>query len=205
MPTCRDSSRGVFGWSGSGGDVRFSLGAGADVRAFDALQFRMAVNPGYRANSGVAYQDLSLELVDGGGRSATVTADDVGNEALRFPSGVRRFTGHVLLQQQRFPLEMFDGLDLADVEEIVIRFDRTTAGVIDVADLVFSAGVRASDGRLPSRLDAISADRAGSFGVRCGQEYPERRTAAVTVLHPCPSTVQLGEPAHQRESDADAR
>ena len=133
-------SRGVFGWSGSGGDVRFSLGAGADVRAFDAVQFRVAVNPGYRANSGVAYQDLSLELIDGSGRSATVTADDVGNEALRFPAGVRRFTGHVLLQQQRFPLELFDGLDLADVREIVIRFDRTTAGVIDVADLVFSAG-----------------------------------------------------------------
>ncbi len=133
-------SRGVFGWSRRGGEVRFSLGAGADVRAFDALQFRVAVNPGYRANAGVAYQDLSLELVDGSGRSTTVIADDVGNEALRFPPGVRRFTGHVLLQQQRFPLARFDGLDLADVREIVIRFDRTTTGVIDVADLVFSAG-----------------------------------------------------------------
>ena len=58
-------AEGVFGWSGRGGKVRFDLGPGADVRPFDALQFRTTVNPGYRANAGVAYQDLTLKLVDG--------------------------------------------------------------------------------------------------------------------------------------------
>jgi hypothetical protein len=134
-------ARGVFGWSGSDGEVRFDLGAGADVLAFDAVQFRAAVNPGYAANSGISYQNLSLSLVDGNGAEVTVAADDVGNEALRYPSGLRRFSGHVILQQIRFPLEGFAALDLADVREIVIRFDRTTRGVIDVADLNFSAGV----------------------------------------------------------------
>jgi hypothetical protein len=65
----------------------------------------------------------------------------VGNEALRYPSGLRRYSGHVILQQVRFPLEGFDALDLSDVRAIVIRFDRTSKGVIDVADLNFSAGV----------------------------------------------------------------
>lgn len=134
-------SRGVFGWSGRDGVARFDLGAGVDVRAFDALQFRATVNPGYRANAGVPYQDLSVSLVDGNGDEVSVAAADVGNEALRFPSGLRRFSGHVILQQLRFPLAGFDALDLADVRAIEIRFDRTNKGVIDVADLAFSAGV----------------------------------------------------------------
>ena len=134
-------SRGVFGWNGSDGEVRFDLGAGADVRAFDSVQFRTGVNPGYRANESISYQNLSLSLVDGAGTEVTVAADDVGNEALRYPSGLRRFSGHVILQQVRFPLEGFDALDLGDVREIVIRFDRTSKGVIDMADLNFSAGV----------------------------------------------------------------
>ena len=134
-------SRGVFGWNGSESEVRFDLGVGADVRAFDSVQFRASVNPGYRANDGTSYQNLSLSLVDGTGAEVTVAADDVGNEALRYPSGLRRFSGHVILQQVRFPLEGFDALDLSDVRALVIRFDRTSKGVIDVADLNFSAGV----------------------------------------------------------------
>ena len=133
-------SRGVFGWSGRGGEVRFDLGAGEDVRAYDALQFRTTVNPGYRANAGVAYQDLSVMLVDGSGGEVTIAAADAGNEALRTPRGLRRFSGHVLMQQIRFPLDGFGALDLGDVREIVFRFDRTNKGVIDMADLAFTAG-----------------------------------------------------------------
>ena len=47
-------SRGVFGWSRSGGRVRFDLGAGVDVDAFDAVQMRTTLNPGYPANGGSA-------------------------------------------------------------------------------------------------------------------------------------------------------
>jgi hypothetical protein len=133
-------SRGVFGWAGSEGEVRFDLGTATDVRAFDALQFRAALNPGYRANTGIRYQDLTVSLVDGDGAAAAVPASAVGNEALRFPKGVRRFTGHVILQQIRFPLEVFEGIDLSDVREVVMTFDRVDSGVIDVADLAFSAG-----------------------------------------------------------------
>ncbi|MGH2631380.1 MAG: hypothetical protein ACRDHI_12610, partial [Actinomycetota bacterium] len=133
-------SRGVFGWSHRGGRVRFQLDGGVDVQSFDALQMRTTLNPGYRANNGVRRQDLTLELVDGAGTSARVVASDVGSEALRYPNGLRRFAGHVLLQQLRFPLDRFTGVDLANVVRVVIRFDRTSAGAIDVADLAFSAG-----------------------------------------------------------------
>jgi hypothetical protein len=133
-------SRGVFGWTGARGEVRFDLGPGADVRAFDAVQFRTVVNPGFRANAGVDHQDLMLSLVDGSGEQVAVAAADVGNEALRFPSGLRRLSGHVILQQIRFPLDGFGALDLSDVREIVLTFDRTDEGVIDIADLAFTAG-----------------------------------------------------------------
>jgi hypothetical protein len=133
-------SRGVFGWSRPGGRVRFDLGAGADASAFDAVQLRTTLNPGYRANDGVDRQDLTLVLVDATGNESAVAAADVGNESLRYPSGLRRYAGHVLLQQLRFPLDRFAGVDLANLARIVIRFDRTPSGAIDIADLAFTAG-----------------------------------------------------------------
>lgn len=133
-------SRGVFGWSRPGGRVRFDLGAGADASVFDAVQLRATLNPGYRANDGVDRQDLTLVLVDTTGNESAVAAADVGNESLRYPSGLRRYAGHVLLQQLRFPLDRFAGVDLANLARIVIRFDRTPSGAIDIADLAFTAG-----------------------------------------------------------------
>jgi hypothetical protein len=134
-------SRGVFGWTGRGGQVGFELGSGVDVRGFDALQFRATVNPGYRANAGIAFQDLSVALIDGDGASISVPASDVGRQALRYPKGLRRLEGHVILQQLRFPLDAYASLDLSDIREVVISFDRVRSGVVDVADLAFSAGV----------------------------------------------------------------
>jgi hypothetical protein len=133
-------ARGVFGWSSPGGEVRFDLGSGVDVRPFDDVRVRVAVNPGYRANEGIAVQDLSLALVDASGNEVSVPASDVGDAALRFPRGVRRLSGHVLLQQLSFPLDRYGDLDLTQIRALVIRFDRTERGVVDVADLAFSAG-----------------------------------------------------------------
>jgi hypothetical protein len=39
-----------------------------------------------------------------------------------------------------FPLASFGGVDLADLEAVVVRFDRSTRGIIEVVDLAFSAG-----------------------------------------------------------------
>jgi hypothetical protein len=134
--------QGVIGWTGTDGMVRIEIpAAGGDVSRFDALQFRGALNPGYDwANSGVAYQDLSVVLVDGSGNRASVAASEVGNAALGYPSGLRRGWGHMILNQVRFPLDRFAGVDLTDVVEVRMRFDRTDRGVIDIADLAFTAG-----------------------------------------------------------------
>jgi hypothetical protein len=134
-------AQGVLGWSDGRASVRFQLPAGTRaVRRFDALQFRTSINPDYDVNQAFQFQDLSVVLVDGSGDRASVAASDVGNDALAYPSGLRRYYGHVILQQLRFPLSSFTGVDLGDVRSVQIRFDRTMAGAIDVADLNFSAG-----------------------------------------------------------------
>ena len=68
----------------------------------------------------------------------SVAASEVGNEALRYPI-TRRGAGHVLMNQVRFPLSVFAGVDLSDVRTVEFRFTRTFAGVIDVSDVAFAA------------------------------------------------------------------
>jgi hypothetical protein len=133
-------SRGVLGWRGHGGVLRLWIPSGeGNVAGFDALQFRTVPSPGYRANRTLAYQDLAVALVDGSGNSAEVLASEVGNEALAYPLRGRHQLGHVILNQLRFPLSRFVGVDLTDVRAVELRFSRTQRGVIDIADLAFSA------------------------------------------------------------------
>ena len=112
-------AQGVLGWSDERASVRFQLPAGTRaVRRFDALQFRTSINPDYDVNQAFQFQDLSVVLVDGSGHRASVAASDVGNNALAYPSGLRRYYGHVILQQLRFPLSSFTGVDLGDVRSV---------------------------------------------------------------------------------------
>jgi hypothetical protein len=133
--------QGILGWSHGRGSIRFGLPAGSrNVSGFDALQFRGAVNPQYRVNRGIAKQDLVVRLVDGGGHHASVSASDVGNAALRYPEGLSTGLGHMILNQVRFPLSRFRGVDLHHLRSVTLSFTRTTEGAIDVADLAFCSG-----------------------------------------------------------------
>jgi hypothetical protein len=132
--------QGVIGWAEDAqGLVRFEIPpASSDVSGFDALQFRAALNTGYTSNGGVKFQNLVVGLVDGSGNTHRVAASTVGNEALAAPSGGR--SGHFIMNQVRFPLSSFEGVDLTDVRAVELRFTRTPQGVIDFADLAFSSG-----------------------------------------------------------------
>jgi hypothetical protein len=132
--------QGVLGWTGPLATVRFAIPfASADVSVFDALQLRAALNPSYAANEGVGTQDFAIVLEDGVGRRSTVTASEVGNAPLAYPLG-RRGGGHYLLNQIRFPLELFTGIDKHNIRAVELVFTQTPSGVIDVADLAFSRG-----------------------------------------------------------------
>lgn len=130
-------ARATLGWSTRSGVVRFEIAdARSDVTRFDAFQFRTVVNPDYSVNRRFELQDMSVAIVDGDGDDASVAASEVGNAALEYPLG--RGRDHVILNQVRFPLRRFDGVDLDDVDAIELRFDRMRAGAIDVADAAFS-------------------------------------------------------------------
>jgi hypothetical protein len=134
----------VVGWTNPLGHLRFSLPlAHRDVHRFDAFQFRAAVNPGYPVNEGIR-QDLDVVLVDGGGDRAAVAASEVGRGALAYPAGLRGSVGHFILNQVRFPLDEFRGVDLRDVRAVHLRLSRTEAGVIDIADAAFASGARSN-------------------------------------------------------------
>ncbi len=133
--------RATVGWVHRHGSLRFDLPPGSrDVRGFDVFQFRAALNPGYRVNRGVATQDLSVVLVDGAGAKAQVPASMVGGSALRYPPALHKYYGHIILNQIRFPLRDFSGIDLSDVRSVQLRFTRTDKGVVDIADLAFTRG-----------------------------------------------------------------
>lgn len=130
---------GLMGWSNHKGVLRLELAEDrADVSGLEAFQFRAVVNPGYSANRGLGYQDLTVALIDDSDNSDEVVASEVGNEALGFPLTGRRLRGHVILNQVRFPLDGFDGVDLGNLEAVEIRFDRTRRGVLNLADVAFS-------------------------------------------------------------------
>jgi hypothetical protein len=130
---------GLMGWSNHKGVLRLELAEDReDVSSFETFQFRAVVNPGYPANGGLDYQDLTVALIDNSGNSDEMFASEVGNEALDFPLTGRRLRGHVILNQVRFPLDGFEGVDLGDLQAVEIRFDRTRRGVLNLADVAFS-------------------------------------------------------------------
>jgi hypothetical protein len=134
--------RAVLGWDRSRGDLTFAIPAGdGDVSSLAALQFRVALNPGYVANKGVKIQDLTVQLEDASGGTAAAAASSVNRAALAFPPGRDKF-GHVILNQIRFPLGMFAGVDLHHVTAVRLRFNRTPRGVIDVSDMAFTRGAQ---------------------------------------------------------------
>jgi hypothetical protein len=69
-----------------------------------------------------------------------VGAADVGNDVLANPIRGRRTAGHVIMNQIRFPLSAFAGVDLTRVKAVEIDFSRTERGVIDISDMAFIRG-----------------------------------------------------------------
>jgi hypothetical protein len=90
-------------------------------------------------NTGVARQNLSVVLTDASGGTASVAASSVPNDdALIYPEGIPN--GHVIMNQIRFPLSMFAGVDLSHVTSVRLVFDQTNKGVVDVSDMAFTKG-----------------------------------------------------------------
>jgi hypothetical protein len=83
-----------------------------------------------------------VAIEDQDGTAAQVAAADAGNDALAYPfqRSRRGFGGHIIMNQIRFPLSAFAGIDLSRVAAVELRFSRTDRGVIDVSDMAFVKG-----------------------------------------------------------------
>lgn len=134
----------VVSWEEPGAALRFALPEGAgDLSAYTALSLRAAVDPASPLNEALSPQAFSLRLTDRSGKSATV-ATRPDEPALGFPPGVMEddpammfdhFTGRVPLTTLRLPLGDFAGVDLRDIAEIALLFDRTASGTLFLSDL----------------------------------------------------------------------
>jgi hypothetical protein len=116
-------------------------GQGDRVRIERVPANREGTTPVYRVRVAGRFPPRAerYELLADGQNSAEVLASEVGNEALAYPLLGRHQLGHVILNQLRFPLSRFVGVDLTDVRAVELRFSRAQRGVIDIADLAFSA------------------------------------------------------------------
>jgi hypothetical protein len=133
----------VVSWAGPGGVWRFALPAGeGDLSGYTTLSLRAAVDPLSALNAPDSSQGFSLQLTDRAGNTAALpTRPD--EPALNFPAGLveedevfgELFTGRVPMTTMRLPLGDFDGVDLANISEIVLQFDQTSSGSLFLADL----------------------------------------------------------------------
>jgi hypothetical protein len=122
-------------WVRSGAVLRQPLSAeGMDVRAYDGLRFRVAVGEDAR-NSALAQQDLTVVLEDATGARASVAASQGTNALAPLNPG---FVRHAFLAGVRLPLARFTGIDLGAIRAVELRFDRTPAGRLQLADLAFT-------------------------------------------------------------------
>lgn len=131
----------VASWEAPDAALRFELPGGADLSAYSALSLRATLDPLSALNMPDAPQGFSIQLTDGAGNIAAVpTRPD--EPALQFPPGEvedgffgAMFNGRVPLTSIRLLLSDYDGIDLTDIREIALVFDRNESGTLFLADL----------------------------------------------------------------------
>ena len=137
-------SHAVVSWSKRGAELRFDVPEGAgNLSGYTSLSMRAAVDPVSTLNAGVKPQAFTIRLTDGTGKSARASTR-VDEPALVFPPGFVEplgdgdrvfFTGPVPLTTIRLPLSAFAGIDLSDVREVALVFDRMTSGTLFFSDV----------------------------------------------------------------------
>ncbi len=145
-------------WRGRATVVREPLHpSGVDVRRFDGVRLRVAVTDDAR-NATRDRQDLRVVLEDRRGRRAAVAVGDRTGALVRVNQGQ---VGHALLNGIRLPLAEFRGVDLSAIRAVELRFDRTPAGRVSVADLAFTREGTGSAVGTPDTAPLLPRTRTG--------------------------------------------
>ena len=164
-PSSRSTLRGLSqlrtGWSATSASYVNQIPAGAsrDLSDFDFLQFRAAVNFADTRNPAGQAKDLSVRFRDGSGGTQTLRVGQFSN-ALFFPPGTQSAVPKVWLNTVRVPLASLTAVDLRQVSEVALLFDRQASGALLVSDLHFYR--QAGGGTPPPEtvfFDDFEADR----------------------------------------------
>jgi len=172
-PTTNDTGALDIGWLGRAAVVREPLAvAGTDVSGYDGIRLRAAVTADSR-NAALDRQDLSIVLEDVRGHRAAVSLAGRTNALDRPNPGMVQ---HAVFNGIRIPLSSFGGIDLRRVRAVELRFDRTPAGRVSVADLAFTredtgAAVGPSSGAtiLPSSREGCRRSAADRWACAVAQ------------------------------------
>ena len=154
----------TLAWDGPAALRAQLVGAARDATRFGALSLRAAVNfadlrnpVSNGTNPASAMQDFEVVLIDRAGKEAAVRAAGYGT-ALEPSLG--SFRRHVVLNGLRIPLGEFEGVDLADLDAIELRFGTATPrGSIQLADVAFQEPPSTS--AAPLRAPAAAAPLPG--------------------------------------------
>jgi len=130
----------VLSWEESGAEWKTAVpAANADISQYTALQFRAVLDPLSDLNPPDEPQSFTVALADAAGNQAQVVVPP-----LPYPIGERRpndffdgdyFSGQVHMRQVRLPLTQFAAVDLTQITEIALIFDRSDTGSLFLADL----------------------------------------------------------------------
>ncbi len=120
----------------TGSAYRNQLPAGSrDVRAFNALQFRAAVDF-EDPSTADGPPDFTIRLTDVSGASAIARVSKFSRSLFVPPGSADGLLPKLILNAVRIPTSAFVGVDLSNVKEIRFEFDRP--GALVVSDLMFS-------------------------------------------------------------------
>jgi hypothetical protein len=132
----------MTGWA-PGSTYTYTIPAGqGNAQAYQALQFRVAVDFADVRNSPGVPQDLSVVLTDGTGKTASVRVSAVAPGSLYFPPGNTAGSPvpRNILNMVRIPISSFfnTGIRLSDITSIQFKFNETAAGGIFITDVAFT-------------------------------------------------------------------
>ena len=138
-PTTRGPSQLQVSWTSSTASYTNQIpAAGGNVSAFTALQFRVGVNFVTNLNPPTP-QDLSVVLIDAGGRQAAVRVSAYSQALFSPPgSGIDARVPRVLLNTVRLPLAAFVGVDKTAIQSVQFVLNQQKTGAILVSDIAFA-------------------------------------------------------------------
>ncbi len=123
-------------WATAGASYTNQLPDGLrDVSNFDKLQFRVALDYSDSLNPAGQNQDFTVQLVDGGGTSSSVTASTYVK--IYYPPGGSS-NRTAVLNTARLPMSAFVGVDMTNLATVRIILDKKAQGGMLFSDIAFA-------------------------------------------------------------------